>query len=335
MTLSKCRVLTLTSAVTMTGCVISQCRQLVLGDATLATCIIAQPTTSIGEAFLQAIHGIDLDVIDGTSFTSGGLGHAIEITTNGTASEDIAALDTVLFTGYWEGDDDNTGGVAFDPDETGNPGDVNLSTDAITITGHPFTDGDPVYYSDEGGTAITGLTDQGLYYVNSIDANTISLHDSETGATSDTNRANMTAASTDAEHKLYSANAAIFNDTGTAITVNVTDGDSPSVRNGTGSTTTVNNTVALTVQVNDSDGDPVEGARARIENTSTGALIAQGNTNASGTYTNSSYNYAGDLAVTTKVRLKGYKNFRTGGTIESTGLTVGVTLATDNIVDLP
>jgi hypothetical protein len=335
MTLSKCRVITMTSAVTMTGGVISQCRQLILGDGTLDTCIIAQPTTSIGEAFLQAIHGEDLDLIDNSTFTSGGLGHAIEITTDGTVDEDIASLVGVGFSGYWEGDDDNTGGVAFDPDETGNPGDVNLSTDAITITGHPFTDGDPVYYSDEGGTAITGLTDQGLYYVNSIDANTISLHDSETGATSDTNRANMTAASTDAEHKLYSANAAIFNDTGTAITVNVTGGDSPSVRNSAGSTTTVNNTVTLTVQVNDSDGDPVNQAKVRIENTSTGAQIAQGTTNASGTYVNSSYNYAGDLGVTTKVRLKGYKNFRTGGTIESTGLTVGVTLADDKIVDLP
>ena len=138
----------------------------------------------------------------------------------------------------------------------------------------------------------------------------------------------------------YGANttnsAAIYNNTGGAITINVSGGgNTPTYRNGTGASTTVNNTVTLTVQVNDENAAAVSGARVRIENASTGALISQGNANASGTYTDAAYSYSTDLAVTTKVRLKGYKNFRTGGTIESTGLTVGVTLATDKIVDLP
>lgn len=99
-------------------------------------------------------------------------------------------------------------------------------------------------------------------------------------------------------------------------------------------TVTVNNTVTLTVNVEDADGDPIEGARVRIENASTGAEVSQGSTNASGVYTDS-YNYVSDLGVTTKVRLKGYKFFRTGGTIADTGLTVGVTLTKDAIVYLP
>ena len=92
--------------------------------------------------------------------------------------------------------------------------------------------------------------------------------------------------------------------------------------------------VTLAVTVTDSAGAVVEGARARIENASTGALITQGETNASGVYS-FSYNYTGDLAVRTKVRLKGFKPFRTLGTILSTGISVGATLQSDTIVDLP
>lgn len=329
------RIITLRSPVTLSSCVIGQGRQMVLNDATLDNCIIAAPTTAIGEAYLEAIHANDLDLIDGTSFTSGGEGHAIEITTDGTVAQDQAALQDVSFAGYFTGDTDNTGGVQFDPDETGNGGDVNLTTDQITITGHPFSDGDPVYYSDENGTAITGLTDQALYYVNSVDANTISLHLTKSAAIAGSSAVNMTAGSTDAIHRLYSANAAVFNNTGTAITINVTGGNSPTIRNSAGSTTTVQNTVTLRVNVESAAGAVIEGARVRIERADNGALISQGSTNASGVYEDASYNYVSDLSVTTKVRLKGWRFFRTGGTIESTGLTVGVTLQPNTIVDLP
>jgi hypothetical protein len=64
-------------------------------------------------------------------------------------------------------------------------------------------------------------------------------------------------------------------------------------------------------------------------------LITQGTTNASGIYTDASYNYTGDLAVTTKARLKGFKNFRTAGTITGDGISVGVTLQDDKVVYLP
>jgi hypothetical protein len=100
-------------------------------------------------------------------------------------------------------------------------------------------------------------------------------------------------------------------------------------------TVTITQTVTLTVTVLDTNNDPVQGVRVRIENQSTGALISQGTTNASGVYTDASYNYTGDLAVTTKARLKGFKNFRTAGTITGDGISVGVTLQDDKIVDLP
>jgi len=94
-------------------------------------------------------------------------------------------------------------------------------------------------------------------------------------------------------------------------------------------------TVTLTVTVKDSEGVAVEGARVRIENASTGVLVTQGETNASGIYTDATFNFGGDLAVLTKVRLKGFKFFRTSGTIISTGISVGVTLSDNIIVDLP
>jgi hypothetical protein len=101
-----------------------------------------------------------------------------------------------------------------------------------------------------------------------------------------------------------------------------------------GTTFTLPSTVSLTVQVNDPDGGAVVGARVRIEQDSDGALIADGETNASGTFS-ASFTFTGDLDVLTKVRLKGFKPFRTGGTIESSGLTIGVTFLRDTIVDLP
>lgn len=100
-------------------------------------------------------------------------------------------------------------------------------------------------------------------------------------------------------------------------------------------TVTINQTVTLTVTVVDTDNNPIQGVSVRIENQSTGALVSQGTTNASGIYTDATYNYTADLAVTTKARLKGYKNFRTAGTIENTGISVGVTMQNDPAVDLP
>ncbi len=131
-----------------------------------------------------------------------------------------------------------------------------------------------------------------------------------------------------------------FNPTGGTgnLVLNVINGgniSASSIRNSSSGSVTVNNTVTLQVNVADTDGTAIEGARVRIENAGTGAEITQGSTNASGVYSDSTYSYAGDVAVTTKVRLKGYRFFRTGGTITSNGLTVGATLSDDPIVDLP
>lgn len=60
--------------------------------------------------------------------------------------------------------------------------DVDDTSDQITITSHGFTAGDQVTYTDGGATAITGLSDEGVYYVIVIDANTIQLASSYNNA---------------------------------------------------------------------------------------------------------------------------------------------------------
>lgn len=236
------RIITLTSVVELISCVISGGRQLVLGDGTLTDCIITGATTAIGEAYLEAANAVDLNNIDGTNFTSGGEGHAIEITTDGgTTPNNTAGLVDVDFSGYFTGDEDLTGGISFEAN-------TGVASNQITFNAnHNLTTRDPIYYSDEGGTAITGLTDQGLYFAEVVDADTIYMHPSPESATQGAsgNRISLTAGGAET-HKVYHGNAAIFNDTGAAVTINITGGSTPSIRNGTGATTTVVSSITLT-----------------------------------------------------------------------------------------
>lgn len=128
--------------------------------------------------------------------------------------------------------------------------------------------------------------------------------------------------------------AAVYNNSGGAVTINVTDGgDGPSYRNGTSASTTVNNAVTLTVNVKSPAGNSVSGARVRIEETD-GTLVSDGTTNTSGVFTDT-FDFSTDLDVNVIVRLKGFQNFQTTGTITSNGLTVNVTLLPDPTVNLP
>lgn len=52
----------------------------------------------------------------------------------------------------------------------------------ITSNSHPFQTGDVVVYSDGGGTAIVGLTDDGTYYIVNLTANTVGLAATEADA---------------------------------------------------------------------------------------------------------------------------------------------------------
>ena len=96
----------------------------------------------------------------------------------------------------------------------------------------------------------------------------------------------------------------------------------------------VNNNVNLDVQVNDSNGNGISGARVRVEDDPAGTLVSEGSTDGTGLH-NDSLGFTIPQDVLIKVRLKGFKPFRTTGQITSDGLTVTATMQTDRIVDLP
>jgi hypothetical protein len=242
--LTQTRIITLTSAVTLTGCIITFGQSLVLGDGTLNGCTITTPDTGIDESYMTATNAVDLDNIDNTTFSAGRYGHAIEITTDGTTTpNNTASLSGVTFNDYFTGDEDGTGGVSFNA-STG------VASNQITVTpaAHNFTTGDPVFYEDEGGTALTGLTDGALYFVEVVDADTVYLHDTEASAAlgASGNRLTITAGSSET-HKLYHGQAAIHNSTGAAVTINISGGSVPSIRNSNGSTTSVVATTQVTL----------------------------------------------------------------------------------------
>lgn len=266
--LSQCHDITLNSAVTLTDCVIGQCHELVLSDvdggATMTGAIITSPTIGVGESFIKSYYAEHLDDFD-ASITSSGKGHAIEIQTDGTVGQNTTTLSNTTFTGYFASDGDNTGGWEFN-----SASDVDPTNDDITITSHGFSTGDPVYYSDEGGIAVGGLTDQELYYLRSLDANTVAVYLTREAAETDTNRIQLTVSL--GNHKFYSANAAIFNNTGGDVTINVSGGDSPTVRNSAGSTTTVQNTVTIRVE------GLTEGSACKCIANETAGSLTQGDT---------------------------------------------------------
>ena len=129
--------------------------------------------------------------------------------------------------------------------------------------------------------------------------------------------------------------AAIYNNSGGALTINIAGGDTPSVRNAASSTTTVTNTKTLTVTVKDPNGNAIEGARVRIEKSSDESLISNGSTNASGVYSDGTYAYTVDTDVNIDVRLLGWLPFEATGQITTNGLSVNVTLQPDKTANLP
>ena len=127
--------------------------------------------------------------------------------------------------------------------------------------------------------------------------------------------------------------AAIFNDSGGAVTVNITNGAAPTVRNGAGASTTVNVIAPITVTVTDTGGTPIQNARVYIRPSGGGSAILTGLTDASGVLTGD-YTGATPQAIEGWVRkstLPGtlYKQFAIAGTITSSGFNVTALMAED------
>lgn len=309
-----------------------------LNDMEVDGATFITPNVQYGEAFMTGTpthYDAVTRGVKNCSFTSGGQGHAIEIT--GTAA--AIAYNGNTHTGYSNWDEDNTGGRSFNTfsDVTGG------ATDTITFTGHGISTGEAVFYSDEGEATpdAIGLTDDAMYFVRAVDANTLAFYLTERAATDDANRINLTAGSSPGQtHKIYSANAAVFNNTGGAVTLNIgSPGDGPSVRNSSGSTTTVNNTVTVAFTVVDESGAFIQNAQVWVaEGTdfdNPGTVLHNALTNASG-FTSFSYDYSTDQAILYKIRKSStgstrYFDRRATGTIEATGFSARVTLVEDTI----
>jgi hypothetical protein len=130
--------------------------------------------------------------------------------------------------------------------------------------------------------------------------------------------------------------AAIYNDSGGAVTINVTEGGgTPTVRNGSGASTTVNNAVTLTVTVVNSSGVAIQNARVGIYKTSDNSEILNSLTNASGVVT-TSFAYTADTGIYIRVRKTStgstrYFNNESVGTITAGGFSSTVTILADTI----
>ncbi len=87
--------------------------------------------------------------------------------------------------------------------------------------------------------------------MNVVDVDTVTVHLTRSAAIAGSSAINLTTSGSETQ-SLYSSKAAIFNDSGGAITINVGGGGStPSIRNGSGASATVANTVTVTIKTVD------------------------------------------------------------------------------------
>lgn len=130
--------------------------------------------------------------------------------------------------------------------------------------------------------------------------------------------------------------AAIFNDSGGLVTINIAGGgDIPTIRNGAGASTTVVSTVTLKVTVTNQVGDALLAMQVRFEQ-SDGTLISQGGTDASGVFS-----FSQDVAALPFVGAKiiarriDFEDFNSQLTIPVEGFDIPITVQPDPDVDLP
>jgi hypothetical protein len=231
------RTFTLDEGSTIQGGTLVNPFSMVINSGTLDGVVVDSPLLAPGEDFITATTLVN---IDNNNFIMGEAGHAIEITATGTFG-----FVGNTFTGYGNGTASDTG---VHDNEFHTQTDVDDVAETITITGDPFVTGEPVFYNDEGGTDTIGLTDGNLYYVRRTAANTFAFYETFEAANTDTNRIGLTDGTTGETHTIYSANAAIVNNSGGSVTIQVSGGGStPSIRNVGASSTIVENNVALTI----------------------------------------------------------------------------------------
>jgi len=121
--------------------------------------------------------------------------------------------------------------------------------------------------------------------------------------------------------------AAIYNNAGKALIINIDGGTIPTVLNGSGASTTVNNYKVVTISGLTRDVRVLVVADAGGPETEGDALVS-GEANAAGVFTGN-YNYTSDQPVLLYARLSGWLDYTASGTITNTGLTIVATWQED------
>lgn len=314
---------TLQSTVTLDNITFISCGEITLNGADIVDSTFSNTRATASQGAVAFTSATESDGIDRGTFidnNDGDIGHSIRITATGTYT-----FDGHTFSG---------GGPAEFSFHT--QSDVDPSGETVTQTSHGYSDGDAVYYQDQGGTDTIGLTDGNLYYVNAVTADTLSFYDTKANAIAGgaTGRVNLSDGSGGETHYIYSAKADVYNNSGGAVTINVTGGgDTPTVRNSNGSSTTVNNAVTLTVTVVDTSNSPIQNAQTAIYRSSDALQLMNEDTNVSGIATES-FNFVSNTDIYIRVRKSTVGDTRyypasTTGTITSSGFSTTITLIED------
>lgn len=102
---------------------------------------------------------------------------AIDVINNTTIPTEVNALETLI--SYKQDLDNKLTSISNIGSKSFDTGDVNTTTDVITISGHGYTTGDAVYYNSQFGTAAGGLTNGTTYYVRVLSSSTFNLYDTQ------------------------------------------------------------------------------------------------------------------------------------------------------------
>jgi len=282
------RQIVLTSAASISDCILLGCTLLSAGASSVSGLSTQSPVLNEDGSLISTT---DLDQITGCTFAAGDEGHAIVIT---SAAGTPFAWDH-FHSGYGPNGAEFSTAQAFTSEQ--------LNTDAV----HSFTTGDAVFYNKGGGSAAIGLTDLAKYYVNVVDTDTVTMHLTRAAAVAGSSAINLTTNGSET-HTLYHSKAVLYNNSGGAIVVNVTTGfDPPTIRNGSGSSTTVNASVPIDI------AGLTEGAAIKIVALETvgditvGDVILQTLADSNGEAT-VGFNYQGDIDVAVRIRNQGFPN---------------------------
>jgi len=134
-----------------------------------------------------------------------------------------------------------------------------------------------------------------------------------------------------------STGAAIYNDSGGAVTLNISGGgSSPTYLNGTNAVTTVNANVNVTITVLNSSQSPVVGASVYVFKNSDSGVIINTTTNASGVATGSTSSGAGAISIRIRKSTIGSTRYvpnESSGTVAGIDFSSTIILVTDTIVN--